>query len=400
MDPPAASNRSVMHVTGSLWKKGGGVAPMVWQLAEYQVRMGFDATVVGLRDDDSVEACGIHNGVSYFTADASVLPGRILYSKGLKALLNENGAGAGLLHSHGLWEYQSFLAGKFARRTRTPLIVSTHGMLEPWSIARSHWKKRLIRWLFQNRNLRTARCLHATAAKEAEGIAAFGFGKPIAVIPIGLEMQEYTDSDPHEALESWPELRGKRVLLFLSRVHPVKGLFNLIEAWAQLVGEFPDWQLVIAGPDEVGHTRQIRAAAQAASLSDRVSFVGPVYGTLKASLLTAADLFVLPTFTENFGIVVAESLAAGVPVITTKGAPWQSIVDYQCGWWIDIGVEPLAEALHAGLALPDDKRQAMARNGLKLVQEQHAWPEISHKMIATYDWLLGLGDRPNCVVGG
>lgn len=373
---------------------------MVWQLAEYQVRMGFRATVVGLRDNDSVEARGVRNGVPYFAVNASILPGRILYAKGLKAQLSAAAEKCGLIHSHGLWEYQSYAAGKYARKTNTPLIVSTHGMLEPWSIARSHWKKRLIRRLFENKNLRTARCLHATAGKEAEGIAAFSFGKPIAVVPIGLEIQEYANSDPREALARWPELCDKRLMLFMSRVHPVKGLLNLIEAWAQLAGKFPDWQLVIAGPDEVGHTRQVQRAAEAASIGGRVTFVGPVYDTLKTSLLAAADLFVLPTFTENFGIVVAESLAAGVPVITTKGAPWRSIVDYQCGWWIDIGVEPLLEALRAGLSLPDDQRRAMGAAGLKMVQEEHAWPEISRQMITVYDWVLGLADRPDCVTGG
>jgi len=273
-------------------------------------------------------------------------------------------------------------------------------MLQPWSFARRNLRKRLLRWLFENRNFRTARCLHATAMKEAEGIEAFGFGKPIAVVPIGLEIQEYTDTDPQEALSRWPELQDKRVLLFMSRVHLVKGLFNLIEAWKELAGQFPDWQVVIAGPDQGGHTRQIEAAAGAASLSNRVTFVGPVYGTLKTSLFAASYLFVLPTFSENFGIVVLESLATGVPVITTKGAPWQSLVAYGCGWWIDTGVTPLLEAMRHALSLPDSERQAMGERGLNLVKEQHSWPHIGRQMVAVYDWLLGLGDRPDCVLSG
>ena len=397
MDPSPAGNRSVVHVTGSLWKKGGGVAPVVWELAEYQVKMGFTATVVGLRDDESKDARGVHNGVPYVAADAAARPGPILRARGLKALLAEVGRGAGLVHSHGLWEYQSYAAGKFARKTRTPLVMSTHGMLEPWSIARSRWKKRLVRWLFENRNLRTARCLHATADQEADNIRALGIDKPIAIVPIGLETEPYTQADPQEARERWPELRDKRPLLFMSRIHPKKGLFNLIEAWAKLAREFADWQLVIAGPDELSHESEVRAVAEAAGIGGRVTFVGPVYGTLKTSLLAAAGLFVLPTFSENFGIVVIESLAAGVPVITTKGAPWRSVVEHECGWWIDIGVAPLLEALQAGLSLPDDQRRAMGLRGLEMVRQKHSWPEISRQMIAVYDWLLGLGERPECV---
>jgi len=398
MDCSPASNRSVVHVTGSLWKKGGGVAPVVWQLAQYQVSMGYDVTVAGLRDDSSAPAEGVQSCVPYLASESVTVGGRIVYAMGLKSRLSKLDLTFGLVHSHGLWEYPSYVAGSFARSKKLPLVMSTHGMLEPWSMARSRWKKRLMAWLFENRNFRTAVCLHATADQEADNIRAFGINKPIAVIPIGLETEAYTSADPTEAWEHWTELCDKRMLLFMSRIHPKKGLFNLIDAWRQLVGEFPDWQLVIAGPDELGHTGEVKAAAKSAGISDRVTFVGPVYGTLKTSLLTAADLFVLPTFSENFGIVVLESLACGVPVITTKGAPWQSLLDYQCGWWIDIGVPPLLEALHEGMSLPGDRRRAMAKHGLTMIDEIYSWPAISRKMIATYDWVLGLGERPDCVL--
>lgn len=185
-----------------------------------------------------------------------------------------------------------------------------------------------------------------------------------------------------------------RVALFLSRVHPKKGLLELVRAWAQAAPQ--GWRLRIAGPDEGGHWAEVARELERLGLGAAVEYLGPVVGEAKAVLYRQADLFVLPTFSENFGLVVAEALTYGVPVITTRGAPWADLETYGCGWWIDTGVAPLVAALRQALALSDAERQAMGARGRDYVQ-RYDWDRIAAETLALYRWVLGQGGRPACV---
>jgi len=157
------------------------------------------------------------------------------------------------------------------------------------------------------------------------------------------------------------------------------------------------WRMVVAGPDEGGHRTVVEQAVQKAGLEKSFIFVGPVAGAAKEKLYREADLFILPTFTENFGMVVAEALSYGVPVITTKGAPWEGLIDHCCGWWVDVGVEPLAEAIQAAVAMTDTERQEMGKRGYRLVEVNFSWPRIAKEMLAMYQWILGQGSKPGSV---
>jgi len=126
--------------------------------------------------------------------------------------------------------------------------------------------------------------------------------------------------------------------------------------------------------------------------------VGSVEGEAKANLYRCADLFILPTFTENFGVVVAEALSYGVPVITTKGAPWEGLITHGCGWWIDIGAEPLAAAIREAVAISDEERYAMGKRGRLFVEENFGWSDIAEKMLFVYQWILKEGSKPECVI--
>jgi glycosyltransferase involved in cell wall biosynthesis len=189
-------------------------------------------------------------------------------------------------------------------------------------------------------------------------------------------------------------LDEERVALFLSRVHPKKGLLELVRAWAQVAPE--GWRLEIAGPDEGGHWDEVARLVAELHLGDFVRYHGAVEGDRKTALFRRADLFVLPTFSENFGVVVAEALASGVPVITTRSAPWADLESHRCGWWIDVGVEPLAAALRAAMGLSDDERRAMGERGRHYVR-RYDWDEIARQTLALYRWLLGHDDRPEFV---
>jgi glycosyltransferase involved in cell wall biosynthesis len=178
-------------------------------------------------------------------------------------------------------------------------------------------------------------------------------------------------------------------VLFLSRIHEKKGIHELLRVWRQLPGQ--DWDLVLAGPDE----QQIIASHP---LPQRVRYVGSVEGDAKARLLSQASLFVLPTHSENFGVVVAEALLAGVPVITTHGAPWQSLQTDNCGWWIPMSEPTLLSTLSAAMQLRPGERRAMGQRGRQLALREFGWPRIASEMAAVYEWILGGGSPPTCVV--
>jgi glycosyltransferase involved in cell wall biosynthesis len=188
----------------------------------------------------------------------------------------------------------------------------------------------------------------------------------------------------------------ERRALFLSRIHPKKGLLNLIEAWRQVRPR--GWRLLIAGPDESNHLSSVQEAVRQAGLTATVTFVGPVYGQQKLDLFNSADLFILPTFSENFGIAVPEALASAVPVITTKGAPWGCLETHDCGWWVDIGVPPLARALSEATQCSESELRQMGLRGRQLVSREYSLARIGQQMQAVYQWVLGGGARPNCVL--
>lgn len=292
-----------------------------------------------------------------------------------------------LLHDHGIWLPSNHHVASAARRFDIPLVIHPHGMLESWALKNRGWKKRLALQMYQYRDLQMAALFVATAEQEAKSIRRLGLRQPIAIIPNGVKVPT---SPSTRAGHYRP-----RTALFLSRIHPKKGLLNLIETWGQL--RPAGWCLRLAGPDECGHLAEVMRAVKMRGLDTTVEYVGVVEGDAKDALYRNADLFVLPTHSENFGVVVAEALAHGLPVITTRGAPWADLETHGCGWWIDIGVAPLAAALRSALSLSDDERRAMGLRGREYVH-RYDWDTIALQTIDVYRWVLGQGSRPECVI--
>lgn len=293
-----------------------------------------------------------------------------------------------LIHNHGLWMPLNHWAVSMGRRYGIPVIVQPHGMLEPWALNHKAWKKKLAMAIFQWRDLASANLLVATSNVEYENIRKLGLRQPVAIIPNGVDLN--VGALPATLAQA----DRQRVALFLSRVHPVKGLLNLVRAWAQLAPL--GWRLRIAGPDDVGHLGEVLALVQQLGVQGSVDYLGAVEGAAKTALYNAADIFVLPTYTENFGVVVAEALAHGLPVITTRGAPWADLETFGCGWWVDIGVDPLVHALREAMALSDDERRAKGERGRAYVQ-RYDWDDIARQTIDVYRWVLGQGPQPDCV---
>lgn len=298
-----------------------------------------------------------------------------------------------IVHNHGLWLLPNLYAGLAAGlgdTRRVPLVISPRGALSAWALRRHPWRKRAAWLAWQSRVLRAAACFHATADAEAEDIRRLGFRQPICVIPNGI------DIPPAAACERQERLQSPRTVLFLGRIHPTKGIPMLLEAWQRVMARHMGWQLRIAGNDNDGHLDEVRRLASALGV-ERVTFTGPCHGHEKAAAFRDAALFVLPSHSENFGLTVAEALASGTPAIVTRGAPWSRLDERCAGWWIDVGVAPLASALDAAMGTPPDTLARMGAAGRAWMTREFGWPAIGRDIAAVYEWLRTGGTRPSTV---
>lgn len=283
-----------------------------------------------------------------------------------------------LIHLHGIWVPPFHFAAKLAQKYKIPYITAPRGCLEPWSLQQKKWKKRLAMFLYQRSDLKRATMLHATATSEAEQFRKLGFSQEVIESPNGVIL-------PNELPMRVTQKDGFRRVLFISRIHKKKGLLNLVEAWAKIRPQ--GWKIEIVGPDSDAFQRVVEEAIRVHGLEDDFIFTGALMDDDKWMAYRRADLFVLPTFSENFGIVIPEAMYAGLPVITTVGTPWQELQTHRCGWWIDIGVDPLVQALKEAFALSDEERQAMGARGHQLVVKKYTWPAIGKQMVTFYERL-------------
>ncbi|MEI6491007.1 MAG: glycosyltransferase [Verrucomicrobiota bacterium] len=303
-----------------------------------------------------------------------------------------------VIHNHGVWMFPNTYARQAAISAGIPLVISTRGMLDAWSLRRSQWKKRVVWAAMERANLAAARVFHVTSEAEGSSLRALGLRQPIAMIPNGVDLPDPVAGSAREALHHrFPSLTGRRLLLFMSRLHPKKGLKELLLAWHELAHVFPEWQLVVAGPDLDGYGGRMEAEAVAMGIGKRVTFTGMLEGSDKAGILGGAEVFILPTHSENFGIVIAEALAHGVPVITTKAAPWGEVVSHRCGWWIEGGAGPLETTLRDSLAMDRESLRDMGARGRRLVVEKYSWSSAAEQMSAVYRWCLGDSEYPACL---
>ena len=322
MTSDSASPLNLVHTVGSLRKSAGGPTRTVTTLCRELARCGAHVELVSQdsaphpTDDNLLPPADL---VTTTLARAYRLPltGNV-WSPTFSSLLLERcrTSHVTVIHDHGVWLPANRTASVAARKLGLPLVVSTRGMLEPWALNHRSVKKWVAWRLYQRESLSVATVLHATAEQEAENLRHLGLRQHIAVIPNGVELQ--TSPRLPRAVA------GPRIALFLSRIHPKKGLMELVEAWRMVRPH--GWRLIIAGPDEDGHRTEVERAVQQAGLTSEVEFSGPVDGTAKSDLYRRADLFVLPTFSENFGVVVAEALSRiasrSSPPVVLPGMIW------------------------------------------------------------------------------
>jgi glycosyltransferase involved in cell wall biosynthesis len=330
--------------------------------------------------------------VSYFAMDFG--PPRLGMSRAMRRWI-EGGCRRGsidLLHNHGMWQMNSLYAANSGSRHAVPVVQSPRGALSSWALGQGSRAKRIFWPLFQRRALERASCFHATAQSEVEDIRRAGFRQPVALIPNGIDLPTLPTAVA--------PARG-RTVLFLGRLHPVKGIPALLESWRLVQDRFPDWDLKIAGSDvgyhgSSGHRAEVEALAARLGC-ERTTFLGEVNGAAKWRLLSEASLFILPSLSENFGVAVAEALASGTPAIVTHGAPWEGLDREGAGWWIGHGMDSISAALSVAMSLRIDELAAMGAAGRSWMVRDFSWQSIGTRMHATYRWLLEGGTNPEWV---
>jgi glycosyltransferase involved in cell wall biosynthesis len=361
-----------LHIVQSIAADFGGLGVAALRYAQALAQAGADVTLYVVdRSKREIAVVDAHGVVKVVGGDGPGFAKRVLSLKGyLETHFFD------LVHLHGTWIPILAVASYLASAKGIPVVVSPHGCLESWALQHRGWKKKLALALYQKRIFSKASMMVATARQELESIRRLGIGSPVAVIPNGVDMPPVL---------AHPQA-GERKFLFLSRIHPIKGLPDLVAAWA-LVRQ-PGWRMVIAGPDEAGHLEEIRAQINTLGLGSDFEFTGLVTGDRKEALFAEADVFVLPTYSENFGIAVAEALARGVPVITTTGAPWEDIETWRCGWWVQPRVDGVARALVAAMNSSREELSEMGQRGVQLVKEKYSWDQIGRDALEAYQWML------------
>lgn len=364
----------------------GGPAMMVPDLCNSLVDAGMDVRLFTVARGP-VDASGFRFQYREFpgTNYLSVLYASPLMHQALRDAARE----PVVMHCHSVWSMPCVYPSSVSRHGRSRAVIAPHGTLAPFAIKWRWYRKAPFWWLFQKRALETCACLHATSNDEVRDFRALGLKQPITNVPNPILMPEVYRRPPDPT-------RPRRALC-LGRLHPIKGLDTLLRCWRQVQTEFPDWELHLVGPEHPGYRSELEALAAELGCA-RVEFRDGVRDAAKRETYDQADLFVLTSHSEGFGLVVAEALSHGLPALVCKGAPWAGLEPNGCGWWVDHAEGPITESLRAALSMKDCDLRAMGERGRQWVERDFSSRRVAQLMGETYAWLLGNGPLPDCVI--
>ncbi|NDP22500.1 MAG: glycosyltransferase [Paludibacter sp.] len=365
----------VIHITSSIDESAGGPSRSVTQTCEEVSKLGVDITIITKRSKKALKVNTSSRLKLSYQSFVSLLFTGIHFSK----------KNVDIIHLQHVWSPYIHLMASVAQKNEVPYVISIRGMLEPWIMQRNPLKKKLGLLLYQRNDLKRASVLHATCEMEMNTLRKLGFTNPIAVIPNGINLSLVPS--PKESFE-------RKRIIFLSRIHKKKGIELLLDAW-KLV-DTADWELLIAGEGKQSYEQELKERITQHKLVN-VQFVGSKYYAEKWDFIRSGDVFVLPSYSENFGIVVAEALAMGVPVITTKDTPWQELETHQCGWWIELNTQNLSNALTVAMSQSPEQLKAMGLRGRKLIQENYDIRAVAKHMVELYNWIEGKQEQPEFI---
>jgi glycosyltransferase involved in cell wall biosynthesis len=381
----------ILHLSNIVGeKRGGGVHEVVSNLYKHQKILnhtphiwhpGYDSDVDFAKPDDNIRTLD-----TYGDAKHGVV--KEIFQK-----ITNNAKGFDIIHQHGIWTPMSLYAKKIKKSTGLKSVIQPHGYLEPYRLNISKYKKKIAFKLFEKSNLLGSSAIIACAEDEGLRLKNMFPNNDVAVIPNGVSEDFYNAESLRKSGKS------KKNILFLSQIIPIKGLDRLFRVVSDIgVNNFSDWELLIAGYGDIHYINALKALAKELNISQLVKFVGTKFGNDKIEIFDNADVFILPTFNENFGIVVAESLARGIPVLTTKGTPWNELTTNKCGFWVDNSDDGIRDGLLQILSISENELLAMGKNGKRLVEDKYLWGKSAKSTIELYEWILTGNNKPNFII--
>lgn len=383
----------IMLLTASCSRSAGGLFPTITSLSKSLKSIGVQIYVVGSNDkyseEDEIEFGNVP--VCYYQRDGFELLKVFGYSKDIHKLIED--IRPDIIHLQGLWMYHSYAALKYKKRhSECKIIIEPHGMLDPWAVRNSAWKKKIVGWIFEYRNLRTADCIHALCQSEYESIRQFGLKNPIAIIPNGITLP---------VAPQFRRTHAKKILLYIGRIHPKKGLKEIIEGLIMLKDNdsslFNRWTLRIAGWDQSRHIEKLKELVRNANLTADVNFIGPVYGKEKEQELCEANAFILSSFSEGLPMSVLEAWAYKLPVIMTDFCNIPEGFENGAAFRVEPNVDSLYKGLQEFLSKSDSELTIMGNNGYELVSKHFTWRHIAEQSAQLYKYLLADGSKPEFV---
>jgi glycosyltransferase involved in cell wall biosynthesis len=386
---------TIAFVTATISRKAGGLFSSVRSLAKALAKTAmFDVHVLSSADEFSEQDLAAWRPLVP-QAFPRIGPSAFGYAPALDRALCDIGPEA--VRVDGLWAHPSVACLRRFRRTKMPYVVAPRGMLDPWALRQSASKKRIAGWLFENAHLQNAACIHALCEAEARAIRSYGLTNPVVVIPNGIDLpdgKQRRSEIEGRTLVSGPA--ASKMLLFLGRIHPKKGLAELIDGWRISRARRNGWVLEIAGWDDGGHEAGLRDRTARLGLEDSVRWAGPLFAEAKDHALRRASAFILPSFSEGLPMAVLEAWAYGLPVLITPQCNLAGGIAAGAAIQIELNAASIAEGLDRLAAHSDADLDEMGRRGYALVEEKFTWPEVAAQMKAVYDWVLDRGPQPQC----
>lgn len=373
----------------SLSRHGGGIFTVIKELYQSKIirkSIYSDINFSGYLDKYSSEDSKLFFGVvNNFKVPIKGL-NKILYSLELKKFLFREVSENDIIHLHSLWIYLSILSSNLQKMKNVRKVISTHGMLDEWALKNAGFKKQIALRLFEKKNLNTADCIHALCEQEYKDIRKIAPKTPVALIPNGIYLPLNEDK---------LSKNKTKTLLFISRIHPKKGLKNLLLAWSHLKPS--NWKLVITGPDENNHLEELLNLSSELGINDIVEFTGPKFGEEKEFLLKTSHAFILPSFSEGLPMSILEAWSYKLPVIMTPYCNLPDGYKYNAAIKIEPNKDSIVQGLERLLSMSESEMSKVGNNGYELVKEKYTWDSVAEQMIQLYDWVAGKIKKPKFV---
>ena len=380
----------VLYVAASNSRSFGGLFATMSATTKLLRSKGIEVALLAANDEHSAEDATAYRDVPQYSYEKSSLP--ILKQIGFssKILPQIERFHPDIIHLQGLWQYCSAAVLRYAKHhPEVKVIIQPHGMLDPWAVKNSAWKKRIVGRLYEYENLLQADCIHALCQSEAEAVRLFGLDNPIAIIPNGINLP---DMPLNEILTRRSASGGRKTLLFIGRIHPKKGIHELIEALDIISTKNPkllkDWQVKIAGWDQLNHTAELKELIKTRGLDNCVRLIGAAFGEDKEHLLTEATAFILPSFSEGLPMTVLEAWAYALPVVMTPQCNIPEGFDAEAALRCDPHPESIATTLTCLFTSSTERLAEIGLRGRQLVQARFTWDNVADRIIDLYKSLV------------